>query len=95
METNEAFYNGDHIAPILDRLTIEQKLELLDWHPIFTGRCPNCEMLIRETTPTRVHWDCGECDWKDDSNNWTLTGLIGHVSKLRWNLLNLSPQLGI
>ncbi|NJM67638.1 MAG: hypothetical protein HC851_19185 [Acaryochloris sp. RU_4_1] len=61
MEPDDAFYNGDPIAPITNHLTPEQKLELLDSHPIFTGRCPNCERPIRETTPPRVQWDCGEC----------------------------------
>ena len=66
MAPDEAFYNGDRIAPITDRLTIEQKLELLESHPIFTGRCPNCEVPMLETTPPRGHWECGECGWREE-----------------------------
>ena len=47
--------------------TDEEKLALLDWHPMFTGRCPNCEMPLHQTDPPRVHWDCEHCGWVDDS----------------------------
>ncbi|MGD1950744.1 MAG: hypothetical protein ACFB14_14020 [Leptolyngbyaceae cyanobacterium] len=61
-----ATYNGEIIPAPVVRYTPEQQLALLDWHPIFTGRCPNCEMPITQTQPARVHWDCGHCDWVDD-----------------------------
>ncbi|EKU96969.1 hypothetical protein Lepto7375DRAFT_0899 [Leptolyngbya sp. PCC 7375] len=61
------YYAGDWIPQLRTQITDEQQLALLDWHPLFTGRCPNCEMPIRETTPPRVHWDCHECGWMDDS----------------------------
>ena len=64
---NTPYYSGDPISPITDRLTLEQKLDLMDWHPIFTGRCPNCETPMLETQPPRVHWDCSECSWVDDT----------------------------
>ena len=65
--SQQSSYGNEEIAPLIDRLSLEQKLELLDWHPIFTGRCPNCEMPIRLQSPPQVHWDCEACAWKDDS----------------------------
>ena len=50
-----------------DELVLVQRLELLDSHPLFTGRCPNCEMPLLQTDPPRVHWDCEYCGWVDDS----------------------------
>ncbi|MGR3279426.1 hypothetical protein ACSYAD_30630 [Acaryochloris marina NIES-2412] len=67
MAPTKAFYNGTPIAPPSNHLTTEQKLDLLDWHPVFTGRCPNCERPIRETTPPLGHWDCAECGWGEES----------------------------
>lgn len=61
------YYAGDWIPQLRTHITDEQRLALLDWHPLFTGRCPNCEIPIRQTTPPRVHWDCGACGWVDDS----------------------------
>ncbi|MFG6105409.1 hypothetical protein U2F10_24355 [Leptothoe sp. EHU-05/26/07-4] len=66
-ETHPATYNGEAIPSPVVRYTLEQQLALLDWHPIFTGRCPNCEMPILQTQPPRVHWDCDRCEWMDDS----------------------------
>ena len=43
---------------------IHQQLALLNTHPLFTGRCPTCEMPI---TVFQVHWDCQHCGWVDDS----------------------------
>ncbi|NEZ58765.1 hypothetical protein DXZ20_24620 [Leptolyngbyaceae cyanobacterium CCMR0081] len=39
------------------RLTPEQQLAMLDWHPLFTGRCPECEVPV--TQPVKVRWECG------------------------------------
>lgn len=61
------YYAGDWIPQLPTQITGEQRLALLDWHPMFVGRCPNCEMPMRQTAPARVHWDCGECGWMDDS----------------------------
>jgi len=62
-----SYYGGELILEPVQRVTMEQRLELLDNHPLFTGRCPNCEMAIRQTEPTRIHWDCRHCGWLDDS----------------------------
>ena len=60
-----SYYGGDLVLEPVQRLSLEQRLELLDWHPLFTGRCPNCERAI--ASEGQVHWDCGHCGWKDDS----------------------------
>lgn len=62
-----SYYDGELVLEPVQRLTLQQKIELLDEHPLFTGRCPNCEMPIRETDPPRVHCDCPECGWINDS----------------------------
>ena len=61
-----AMYDGHPIVTPIQRWTMVQKMELLDTHPLFTGRCPNCEIPMQETEPPRVHWDCTRCDWVDD-----------------------------
>ncbi len=58
-------YMGEEIV-ITGVLSYQQKLDLLDTHPIFTGRCPECESPIPYTSD-RVHYDCNHCGWKDDS----------------------------
>ena len=47
--------------PVDDYLTPKEKLELLDTHPFFTGRCPNCEMPFPKFDRLPVHWDCYQC----------------------------------
>ena len=63
-----ASYYGDELIlePVQGRSQDEQ-MELLDTHPLFTGRCPNCERPLIQTDPPRVHWDCEYCSWPDDS----------------------------
>ncbi|WP_017711153.1 hypothetical protein [Prochlorothrix hollandica] len=43
----------------------QRRQHLLDWHPLFTGRCPECEMPIAD--PGVPHWDCSHCGWGYDS----------------------------
>ena len=69
-----SYYAGELVMESVQHWTREQKLALLDWHPMFTGRCPDCERTLRgaelslmQTHPARVYWDCEECGWKDDS----------------------------
>lgn len=61
------YYGGDWIPQPSKRIPQEQQLALLDWHPLFMGRCPSCEVIILQTTPSQPHWDCCECGWMDDS----------------------------
>jgi len=62
-----SYYANELVIEPLQRWTREQKLRLLDWHPLFTGRCSHCEQPITQTHPARVYWDCQECGWRDDS----------------------------
>ncbi len=59
-------YNGEAIAPPPQRWTREQQLELLDTHPMFTGKCPQCGASCDRDYTAKVHWDC-DCGWVDES----------------------------
>lgn len=59
-------YNGEEIIQPPQRWTREEQLWLLDTHPMFTGKCPQCGVEMNRDYTARVHWDC-ECGWMDDS----------------------------
>lgn len=61
-----SYYNGELILQPKQRWTPEEQLDLLDWHPLFTGRCPRCERPFPKYDRPPVRWDC-ECGWIDDS----------------------------
>jgi len=63
---NASYYNGELIVQPQQYWTRKEMLELLDYHPIFTGRCPQCERLFPRSEKPPVHWDCS-CGWVDDS----------------------------
>ncbi|AFZ27262.1 hypothetical protein Cylst_5228 [Cylindrospermum stagnale PCC 7417] len=63
---NRSFYNGEEIIQPHGRWTPQEQLELIDWHPIFTGKCPQCGTAFNRDYVSRVHWDC-ECGWMDDT----------------------------
>ncbi len=48
-------------------LTKEELLELIDYHPIFTEVCPQCQYKFDKKNPPQIHWDCPNCGWIDDS----------------------------
>jgi hypothetical protein len=58
------YYAGDWIPQPFPALTAAEELALLDWHPQFSGRYPNCEIPIEESSEGQ--WECEHCDWKDD-----------------------------
>jgi hypothetical protein len=58
-----SYYNGELILQPRQRWTLEQQLELLDTHPLFTGRYPRCEMTYPKYETPPVHWDCSACGW--------------------------------
>jgi len=60
------YYNGELILQPQQHWTPEEQLELLDYHPLFTGCCPQCERLFPRSEKPPVHWDC-PCGWVDDS----------------------------
>ncbi len=51
-------YDGEPVPMLEQRFTLEEKLELLDYHPMFTGKCPSCEMPFEMKNLPSVHWDC-------------------------------------
>ncbi|MFB2920259.1 MULTISPECIES: hypothetical protein [Aerosakkonema] len=67
LENDIAYYNGEAMRPPQQHWTAAKKLELLDTHPLFTNRCPQCEMPYPSDYKPLAHWDCPYCDWKDDS----------------------------
>jgi hypothetical protein len=62
-----AYYNGVLVLDTPAYLTTEERLELIDTHPLFTGKCPKCRFVFTERP--EIYWDCPnpECDWIDDS----------------------------
>lgn len=62
-----AYYNGELIYQPEQRWIKQQQLELLFWHPLFTGKCPQCGADCSLGEGEAAHWDCNQCRWKDDS----------------------------
>lgn len=62
-----SYYNGELVLQPQQKWTREEQMELLDWHPLFTGKCPQCNGEFDRDYTARVHWDCPECGWMDDS----------------------------
>jgi hypothetical protein len=52
------WYDGELIPISSSRLTKEEKLEILDTHPFFTGICPNCGQKLDSP---QWHWECSVC----------------------------------
>jgi len=61
-----SYYNGELILQPQQRWTPEEQMELLDWHPMFTGKCPQCGTKFDRNHRARVHWNC-PCGWIDDT----------------------------
>lgn len=60
-----SYYNGELILDRSQRRTRREQWDLLDSHPIFTRRCPQCEMPYPQGF-SGPHWDCPHCGWRDD-----------------------------
>lgn len=60
-------YAGDWIPKPFPTMSAEEQLALLDWHPQFTGRCPNCEIPISATEDSQ--WTCPHCQWHEQLEN--------------------------
>ena len=43
------------------------QLDLTFWHPMHTGKCPECNAEFDRDYTALVHWDCENCGWMDDS----------------------------
>lgn len=60
-----ATYDGEPIEQPPQRWSRLQQLELLMWHPLFTGLCPQCRYQFEQGSD-RDWWDCPNCGWKDE-----------------------------
>ncbi len=60
-QDSESSYAGEPIPQPPERFTKAEKLELLMWHPLFTGKCPRCGQELSETIT-----QC-DCCWKDET----------------------------
>ena len=53
--------------PLSDRLpksSIAKRLDLLSWHPLATGVCPECKQAIAKPSPSQRIWLCLFCSWR-------------------------------
>lgn len=58
-----SYYNGELITTPQQRLSREQKAHLLDYHPIFTGHCPECKTSM-EQPDLKQGCKCSHCGWE-------------------------------
>ena len=61
-----SYYAGELVLQSQQHWTRDEQLELLETHPIFTGRCPDCHRPFPQDAKAPVHWDC-QCGWMDDT----------------------------
>jgi hypothetical protein len=47
----------------------DQGMEEFDWHPIFTGLCPDCDRPFSRFQLPPLQWQCPRCGWQDDTFN--------------------------
>ena len=59
------YYAGELILQPEHYLTTEERLKILETHPLFTGICPECGSVVNGEEG--IHFDCSQCGWKDDS----------------------------
>ncbi len=62
-----SYYAGELILQPQERWTRAEQLELLDTHPLFTQKCPECNRQFLQAEKPLIHWDCPSCGWIDDS----------------------------
>jgi predicted RNA-binding Zn-ribbon protein involved in translation (DUF1610 family) len=71
MPLGAAYYDGELVLHPEHYLMTEQRLKILDTHPLFTGVCPSCGMAIASHQESAgegiVHYDCEACRWMDES----------------------------
>ncbi|MFN3926731.1 MAG: hypothetical protein ACK4QL_05285 [Pseudanabaenaceae cyanobacterium] len=46
---------------------LDQQLGDFFWHPLFTGRCPECGTPFSRLKLPPLHWVCRSCGWEDDT----------------------------
>jgi len=45
----------------------DQNMEEFFWHPLFTGRCPECRYKFSRNKLPPARWYCPSCGWEDDT----------------------------
>ncbi len=45
----------------------DQHMEDFLWHPLFTGRCPECHYSFSRMKLPPLVWRCPVCGWEDDT----------------------------
>jgi hypothetical protein len=65
MPLGAAYYADELVLQPEHYLSTEDRWEILNTHPLFTGICPKCGAKIEPQQ--RVHYDCEGCGWLDDS----------------------------
>jgi hypothetical protein len=60
-----AYYDGELVLQPEHYLTTEERWNILNTHPLFTGVCPKCAAVI--ASEDLVQYDCPSCGWKDES----------------------------
>lgn len=61
MPLGAAYYDGELVIQPEHYLSTEERLEILNTHPLFTGACPKCGAKVEPEQ--RVHYDCEACGW--------------------------------
>jgi len=44
----------------------EQNMEDWLWHPLFTGKCPECRHPFSRYKLPPLHWHCHMCGWDEE-----------------------------
>jgi hypothetical protein len=60
-----AYYAGQPIDQPSQGKTRAQRLEILLWHPLFTGKCPQCSQALPSDDLTPSRWQCEQCGWEE------------------------------
>lgn len=62
-----SYYAGELVLNPQRHLSRQKQLELLETHPLFTGRCPKCGHELDEQNQSAFEWYCNRCGWSDAS----------------------------
>lgn len=54
------------VAEVLLHMSSLDDLKVLQDHPFFTGKCPQCNSPYIQQDPPPVYWDCQACGWEDN-----------------------------
>ena len=61
----KSYYNGELIKQPRKRLSKEERLYLINTHPVFTNICPNCNYEFKNQDSPKTY-NCPECGWNDN-----------------------------